>query len=138
ERPTCLSDRGCPTLPLTEPSPAALARIKVCLPSGREGLRGAKEIGPSVVPRSPTLAPLVMANGRGVSLIRYARNAQQCGDHRRRHHSKATAANEEGAACFIVFGVFDFWNMLSHGSRPFSLCSTRETQGYRRGFSAPN
>src|SRR6185369_4954124 len=49
ERPTCLSDRGCPTLPLTEPSPAALARIKVCLPSGREGLRGAKEIGPSVV-----------------------------------------------------------------------------------------
>jgi len=60
-----------------------------------------------------------MANGRGVSLIRYARNAQQCGDHRRRHHSKATAANEEGAACFTVFGVFDLWKMLSHGSRPF-------------------
>jgi hypothetical protein len=57
---------------------------------------------------------LVMAYGRGVSLIRYARNAQQHGDHRGRYHSKATAAGEEGATYFAIFGVVDDWRMVSN------------------------
>ena len=32
-----------------------------------------------------------MSDGRRASLFRYARNTQQRGDQRRRHHSKATA-----------------------------------------------
>ena len=83
------------------------------------------EQGLSVVPPTTLLNffILVMAYGRGVSLIRHARNAQQHSDHRGRYHSKATAAGEEGATCFAIFGVVDDWRTVSHDLGPFSLCS---------------
>ena len=87
----------------------ALAGIEQCALFGKGRLRRAKEIGPLVVPPTTRLNLLrllvLVAYGRGVSLIRYARNAQQRGHKRRRHHSKATAAGEEGATCFSIFGV---------------------------------
>jgi hypothetical protein len=57
------------------------------------------EQGLSVVPPTTLLNffILVMAYGRGVSLIRHARNAQQHSDHRGCYHSKATAAGDEGS-----------------------------------------